>query len=176
MEWNRFEWKEQRNEFSASERSNVPLNVRALGPADEWLGMDVRTILNVRTLELSGDWRGGVKRSNVHSERSNVEPFGQWEQDVEQSNASPGHSNVRCHCMPSIVFLYSYDLVFVSTLTLDACYVLLYFVYLLLNMSLTMFLGVQTHQVSTTMRSSQARRSQRISNQQRRRERGVSMT
>ena len=52
---------------------------------------------NVRTLEPSGDWRGGVERSNVHSERSNVELFEQWERDVECSNAFPGCSNVRCH-------------------------------------------------------------------------------
>ena len=39
--------------------------------------------------------------------------------------------------MPNIVPLYSYDIVLVYTLTLDACYVLLYFAYLLFSMSLT---------------------------------------
>lgn len=60
--------------------------------------------------------------------------------------------------LPSIVSLYSYDLVLVSTLILDACYVHLYLAYLLLNMSLTLFLDVQTPQV-TTMKSRQVRRS-----------------
>ena len=77
---------------------------------------------------------------------------------------------------PSIVSLCSYDFILVSTLTLDACYVLLYFAYLLLNMSLTLFLDVQTPQVSNTMRSRRVRRSQRISNQLRRSESGVPMT
>ena len=46
----------------------------------------------------------------------------------------------------------------VIILILDACHVHLYLAYLLLNMSLTLFLGVQTPQV-TTMRSRQVRRS-----------------
>ena len=51
---------------------------------------------------------------------------------------------------PSFISLRSCDYTLVFILILEAYHIYLYIAYLLLNMSLALFLGVQTPQVSTT--------------------------